>query len=160
MALFVPGMACVLCQQSMQVSDDTVAFSPFVTNRADPLFVFSDAIVHRACFAQHPLSSAATHWHEETRTRTAPNRRICVACGEPIANPNEYFGTGLLTSAATSPLYAFNFIHLHRNHAPRWSGLDELRAHLAAAESSGEWRGATLVVADGVPQWQRRRSAP
>lgn len=160
MALFFPGMSCVFCHTPMQASDDTVTFPPFVSNRADPLFVFSDAVVHSACFVQHPLSSVATHWYAEARARTGPSQRICVVCGELITDPNDYFGTGLLTRVATSPLYAFNFIHLHRSHGPRWSGLEQLRVHLAEAESSGDWRGPTLAVADGAPQWRTRLPPP
>lgn len=153
MALFVPGMSCAICGKPMLVASDTVALPAFVANRADPLFVFSDAIMHSTCFAKHPMSSEAQRWNSEARSHTKPSERVCAVCGNLIANPDDYFGTGLLTRDPANPLFVFNFTHLHRSHANRWSGLEHLRAGMGAAESSGEWRGPRLLVGDATLQW-------
>jgi len=144
MALFIPGMICPVCGHPMMASHDVVMFAAFVANRADPLLVFSDAAMHKACFDQHPLSMEARRWHDETLQHIGPSKRICAACGTMIMDPDDYFGTGLLSHNASSPLFEYNFVHLHRSHAERWSGLSRLEEQMAAAQDSGVWQGPTL----------------
>lgn len=145
MALFVSGMACPVCGKSMTASGDVLMFSPFVADRSDPLFVFSDAVVHTACFARHPLSEQATYWHDEAVRNRKAAQRICAACGKAVLDPDDYFGTGLLTRAPDNPLYDFNFVHLHRSHADTWRRFGEFRRSMEAAFASGTWQGPRLV---------------
>jgi len=50
MALVILGFSqCALCEQVLQVGDDLVATSHFL-DEADPLWRYSDAAFHRACF--------------------------------------------------------------------------------------------------------------
>lgn len=144
MALFIPGMPCIVCGQPMMASGDVMMFAAFVANRADPIFEFSDAAIHKTCFDQHPLSMEAKRWHDEAIHRAGPGKRICVVCGAVITEPDDYFGTGLLSHDASSPLFEYNFVHLHRSHAARWSGLHKLQERIAAAHSSGTWQGSML----------------
>jgi hypothetical protein len=67
----------------------------------------------------------------------------------------------LLSHDASSPLFEYNFIHLHRSHGERWSGLHKLQERIAAAQSTGAWRGPTLLL--GSPptdtvRWIRPKS--
>lgn len=145
MALFIPGMLCALCGQPMVAAADVLILSPFVANRADPLFVFSDAAIHKACFARHPLAREAQRWHDEAARQRMPNERVCAVCGIVIEDPDDYFGTGLLSRDVNSPVARYNFVHLHRSHAEKWSGLHKLREWMDAAQASGAWRGPTLL---------------
>jgi hypothetical protein len=145
MAVFVPGMPCALCGKPMTLAGEVIMFSPFVADRTDPLFVFSDAAMHAACFARHPWSEQATKWHEEAVRHSKPSDRLCAACGEAILDPDDYFGTGLLSRDAASALYEFNFVHLHQGHAGSWKRFAELRRQIESVLASGAWRGPRLV---------------
>jgi hypothetical protein len=129
----------------MTTSGEVIMFSPFVVNRSDPLFVFSDAAVHVACFARHPLSEEASRWQEEAMRHGKPITRTCAACSEPILEPDDYFCTGLLARDAADPLREFNFVHLHRSHARSWDRFDEFRRRMETAQASGAWHGPRLV---------------
>jgi len=48
----LPGMARGLCEMPVTEADELVMLRPFVSDRSDPLYVFSDAAVHASCFAQ------------------------------------------------------------------------------------------------------------
>jgi hypothetical protein len=111
-------------------------FSPFIADRFDPLYVFSDSVVHASCLACHPLSAEAAKWHEETVLTRKVRDRICAACGCPVVDPDDYFTTGLLARAPENPLFEFNFIHLHRSHAESWWQFDEFRRRMEAAQAS------------------------
>lgn len=71
-----------------------LTFAPFVADRSDPLFVFSDATVHSACFTRHPLSEQAKKWHDEAARHKQANERVCAACSELILDPDDYSGRG------------------------------------------------------------------
>lgn len=145
MALFIPGSLCPLCGRPMGSAGEVVMFSSFVADQSDPLFVLSDAAVHTACFAGHPLSEEASRWHDEAARNRKASDRICAVCRKPLLDPDDYFGTGLLTRDAASPLFEFNFVHLHRSHAMSWERFDEFRRRMEEVQSSGSWQGAKLV---------------
>lgn len=145
MSLFIPGTPCSLCGTPMNSATDVVMFSPFVADRSDPLFVFSDATVHAACFTRHPLSEEARKWHDEAARHIGSDERVCAACGNPIVDPDDYFGTGLLTRDTASSLFEFNFVHLHRSHAGSWKHFDEFRRRIETAHASGSWKGPNIV---------------
>lgn len=144
MALFIPGMLCPLCGTPITSGREAVMFSPFVANSSDPLFVFSDAAVHSVCFARHPLSEEASWWHDKAVDNRKASRRICCACEGLVLDPDDYFATGLLSRDVASPLYEFNFVHLHRRHAGSWKRFDEFRRRMEEAQASGDWRGPRL----------------
>jgi len=119
-------------------------FSPFVADSSDPLFVFSDAAVHNVCFARHPLSEQASRWHDEAVHHRKASDRICCACRKLVLDPDDYFGTGLLSRDVANPLYEFNFVHVHRSHAGKWKRFDQFRRRMEEAQASGAWRGPRL----------------
>jgi hypothetical protein len=151
MAIFVPGMKCVLCGLPMAVSEEVVLFSPFVANKRDALFKFSDAPVHAVCLRRDPLGDRALELHEAA-TRNADDRtRLCAVCGQPILDPDDYLGFGLLTSDPGSVLFRFNFLHLHRSHVGQWDRYEEFRRLVEAMQSSEAWDGPRLVF-EGRPK--------
>jgi len=160
MALFVSGMPCCICGKPMRSANEILMFSPFIADRSDPLFVFSDAIVHTACFVQHPLSDQVTKWHDETVRNQRATERTCAACGKPILNPDDYFGTGLLARDPANPLHEFNFVHLHRSHAEGWTRFAEFRRKMEEAFASGMWQGPRLAFGTALAEkvrWMRRQ---
>ena len=147
MALFAPGMPCRLCGKPMAAAADLSIFAPFVADRSDPLFVFSDAAIHTACFARHALAEEATRWHDEAVRHGNPSERRCTPCGKLILDPDDYFGTGLLARDADNPLYEFNFVHIHQRHVLSWERFDQFRRLIETALASGAWGGPRLVLA-------------
>ncbi len=41
---------CPLCREAIGLTDDTVAIPDFLADESDPLWPYSDALYHRACF--------------------------------------------------------------------------------------------------------------
>lgn len=151
MAIFVPGMICEICERPMTDAEGLIGFSPFVANPVDPLFMFSDGVFHRVCLERHPLGEDAMTWHERVR-RIKPAEGLCEVCHQRILSPDDYFGTGLVTRDEHDPLYAFNFIHLHRSHIASWPRLSDFANAMQEADDSGRWRGAKIVFDPARPE--------
>lgn len=148
MTIFVPGIRCVLCNKTISSSKESTAFSPFIANQLDALFVFSDAIVHTSCFTAHPLADEARRWHTTALHQQLPMNRICTVCGELITDPDDYFGTGLLSRVENEPLFPYNFIHLHITHAHQWPILRDFVREISTAKSKGQWAGPSIVTGE------------
>jgi hypothetical protein len=144
MAIFIPGMRCALSGRTVASREELVAFPAFVANEADPLFVFSDAVIHIDAFRQHPLAEAAQARLEEGLQRTPPRNRRCLACANQILDVNDYVGVGHLTPDREQPLYRFNYAQFHRTCLSSWPGRANLVAALDLLEQSGTWRGGAL----------------
>lgn len=166
MALFFAGKSrCAVCGRVVEADAGPVLFPAFVTNSKDPLAAFHDAVVHESCLDRHPLGREALRRRDEVIARCAPAARRCVVCGQVITNPDDYFGTGYL-GPESSPVGAFNYLHLHRSHFLQWAGADEFRSRLAAYVESDEWNGPSVIfdplprfVAKGSPVQDAPRSA-
>ncbi len=51
MALIFPGRSrCAICRTIVGVEDEYVATSHFIGDNSDPLWAFSDAVMHKGCF--------------------------------------------------------------------------------------------------------------
>jgi hypothetical protein len=142
--MFVPGTRCPLCGQGIQSASDAVMFSPFVSNQADPLFVFNDATVLAGCFRKHPLGETAQARYEELRERTNPTNRSCFVCGSQITNPDDYLAFGHLVDDPKHPLHSFNYAQFHRSCLGHWSALADVLRYLEALDQSGTWKGDAL----------------
>ena len=146
MAMFVPGMVCSICGKPMEEADKVVMFPPFVANRIDPLYQFSDSVFHAVCFGSHPLAKRASEIVETMQQRLQPGRRFCAACGEPILDPDDYFTSGYLTGDPNNRLFEYNYIQLHRSHLGEWSEFSEFRRLVEEYQSSDEWEGPRLSL--------------
>ena len=144
MAIFVAGTRCPLCGQAIQSVVDAVMFPPFVSNQADPLFVFNDAAIHAACFRNHPLADVAQARYEELRDRTDPKNRPCFVCGAQITDPDDYLGLGHIVDDPKQQLHKFNYAQFHRSCVGGWSALADLLRDLEALDASGKWKGDAL----------------
>jgi hypothetical protein len=125
----------------MGTGKDIVMFAPLVANRRDPLSLFSDGSFHAVCFNQHPLSDRMVAVAEEARRFWEVYGRICMVCKQPIEDPDDYFGTGLLTSEADNPLFEFNYHQFHQKHLPRWRRYDDFRRVIRDFQNSAAWDG-------------------
>lgn len=144
MALFSPGWKCRVCGDPILSESDVVTFSRFVSNRLDPIHIFDDAILHVACFRQHPLAKTAqTRWDEYCQ-RTEPGNRKCDVCGKEIADPDEYVGFGHLVAAPGHPMHRFNYAKLHEACASNWSALHEAISGIEELKASADWSGDDL----------------
>jgi hypothetical protein len=53
MALFFPGKSkCPICNTVVGANEEHVATSHFISDGSDPLWSYSDAALHKACFLQ------------------------------------------------------------------------------------------------------------
>jgi hypothetical protein len=130
----------------MQRGDNVMLFSPFVLNTGDPLHIFSDAALHRDCVIKHPLGKKAIDMHEQVLQRLGDVKsRLCSACGQSITDPDDYFTTGYLVSDPVHPLFAFNFVQLHKSHLSGWPRTVELRRLLAEERRTGNWQGPDVL---------------
>lgn len=143
---------CSLCGEPIQRGDETVSFPPFVANRNDPIYRFSDGAFHRRCFVVDPLARAAAQRCDDVRRRGGGPGSRCGACGKSIADPDDYFGTGFLTDDAASPVYEFNYLHLHLSHFLEWARARDFRMHMEKFLDSSKWDGPTLKF-DPLPMW-------
>lgn len=150
--VFLGKTLCPICGIVLQKGEELVSFAPFVANRRDPLFRFSDAAFHRRCFEGEPLAEAALRRSEEVARRGAPRHRPCVVCGEEISVPDDHFGVGFLTEDTTSPVFEFNYLHLHRSHFARWERAAEFRRRIEIFQASDDWEGPTVTF-DPLPSW-------
>lgn len=153
---------CSTCGKPLMKGQEIVSFSPFVADQRDPLYRFSDAAFHRACFANEPLAEAAIRRSTEVRTRSGPGNRSCIVCDEQIVDPDEYFGVGFLTDDPSSPVFEFNYLQFHRSHFLQWDRAAEFRRLVEEFLSSSASEGP-LIKFDPFPQWvvpalSRRRS--
>src|SRR5262245_55742366 len=123
MAIFVPGMRCAISGRPIESAEAAVTFPPFVANEADPLHVFSDAVVHIDAFRGHPLAEKAQRRVQEAQRRTDPTNRRCQICGKPITDPEDYLGLGYLVDDPQHPLFAFNYAQFHRSCLAKWAKL-------------------------------------
>lgn len=137
-------MRCVISGRTIGSVDDAVMFPPFVSNQADPLFVFSDAVVHAEAFRRHPLAAAAQARYEETRQRTGPGKRICFSCERQIVDPDDHLAAGFLIDDESHPLYRFNYAQFHRSCLAEWPELSSLVRNLEEFDQSGAWKGDGL----------------
>jgi hypothetical protein len=123
------------------------------------LFVFSDAALHRRCVHNHPLAGHALKQHAEAQEQGKPERRRCVVCGERIQDPDDYFGTGLLTGNPSSKAFEFNYLHVHRSHFSDWARAKTFRSAVEELCSSTAWEGPRIDFEPG-PKWGPPTSSP
>jgi hypothetical protein len=154
-AIFIPGARCPISGMVIESSKDAVLFPPFVGNKADPLYVFSDAVIHVDAFRAHPLAAKVEARLAEARDRSGPGKRPCFVCGTQILDHHDYLGLGHLVEDASHPLWSYNYAHFHRHCVFAWPKTSELVAELAALDQSGAWEGDVLkrLIDELESQW-------
>lgn len=151
MAIFDRDTLCPLC--GLALDDlDVVAFPPFVNDRADPLYPFHDAAVHRSCVDRHPLGARAL----AARSAATPGRdpALCVVCGQSIGRDERSFETGLLTSDPQRRASKYSFVAMHVAHFTLWDEREEFCAAVSEVVSSSTWMGPDFTC-DPEPRWFR-----
>jgi hypothetical protein len=141
MAIVLPETKCRICGVAATAQPPYVMFPPFVANELDPLFPFSDAVVHEACLRTHPWGPAARAVRALIHEQNANSVRRCVVCQEAITDPDDYLTTWYLTSDTRSPLFRFNWVQLHRRHLDQWEDWPEVQRILGEMRVAGSWIG-------------------
>lgn len=144
MAIVILGKTtCALCGRLLLKGEDVIAFPPIFYNRRDSHWVLNDAGVHRSCLVEHGLADGALKkLQEDHEHRGRP--KICVVCGQPITDPDDYFSTGPLGDWPGDPLQEFSWIQAHLSHLPEWKRTPDLIRALDEASRSGDWEGDVL----------------
>jgi len=141
MVLLIRGATvCPICNRVIEANEPAVCFPAFVSNQLDPLFMFHDAAVHKACLEQHPLKSRVQKVVQALLAHCGPGKRTCVVCGTEITNPDDYVGTGYLTDDPTHPLYPFNYLEFHCSCAPNWPAARDFCKIMRHLINSGQWK--------------------
>jgi hypothetical protein len=144
MAILIEGMDCPICGRQLKDEDEKTMFTPFVGNTFDPLIIFSDATLHKECYLKHPLAKEAQRRYNEQTERNLRINRICNVCKNDIKHPDDYFGVGHLTNDSKSPLYQYNYLHLHRSCIKYWNDFSNFNRLIIDYRDSGKWGGKGL----------------
>lgn len=67
--IFLDLSICAICGNVLRKEEGIVAFPPFEGNQQDPMYFFSDAGFHAACFLTHPLKDEVACAVEAYRAR-------------------------------------------------------------------------------------------
>lgn len=146
MALIIPGRTtCKLCGEVIDETDDVIAFSAFVPNRDDPLYVFNDSAFHRSCFGKHPLAAQASEINQRLREAWNRPNRNCWHCKQALTDPDNSFATGYISQQGE--LSDFNFLLLHRSCIREWEGLRAFQKAIDSTLASGLWSDRTVLEA-------------
>ena len=141
MALFIIGIECALCGQQVIDRNDGFAFPAFIMNQADPLYVFNDAVVHKACFCKHPMYSKTVELLAELNTKITPQKRICGICQEKITNPDDYISFACMSSDRLNPLSLYNFKQYHNSCFVDSKDSQQIKRLISQQEEDKRWIG-------------------
>ena len=160
MAIVIGGKTkCVICGKVLEKGQELVCFSPFVWNRLDPLYKFSDAAVHETCFRDDALAEEALRRYEDLNSHIFPRNRLCLICKQEFTHPDDYFSLGHMREDPEDMLSAYNYTQAHRSCLPRWSKLSEVLDLLKGLKASETWRGEYVDHWISELEEARRRSA-
>lgn len=144
--LFLPGQTtCGICSKTIAVMDGAVGVPPFVANELDPLRPFSDAVFHQECLDAHPSGALISRLTGAYKTHL--KERVCWACRRRITDPDQWFGTGYLSSDPQDLAERFNFCQLHADCIRHWPQRPLLRTALERLSESGKWNPGELAPA-------------
>ncbi|GDY13313.1 hypothetical protein LBMAG53_21910 [Planctomycetota bacterium] len=67
MAFFIPGISCCpLCKLKIDINMEIVGTTHFVSDPKDPLYEYSDAVIHKKCFTSWTLRNEFVKKYNET----------------------------------------------------------------------------------------------
>lgn len=150
MAIYIEGKTlCPLCGQPVEPADSprTVAFSYFVPNELDPLYIFNDAVFHTEHFDAHPLHDAALARLAERERRQAAH--TCYISGteaviENYKNPANLIFTDWFTDDPADSLHEYNYRYLNKYYFEQWPERQRFLDAVEQLDVSGRWRGPYL----------------
>ena len=152
MALYHNATLCAICAGPVGTGAK-VGFAPFVFNENDPLYTWSDSVVHRACLETHPSRELALRAKEALEGEGGVSGLPCVVCGHALGSMgSEWFVTWVLSSDPHSPLFEFNHVWLHKAHFPAWVSAARCQSVVDGVMRSEAWKGSTVVF-DPLPSW-------
>jgi hypothetical protein len=135
MGLFIPDIPCLICQKPIGKDEEKICFSPFVINKVDPLWMFSDGVFHAKCIQNHPLGIKALRLHDIFQAK------ISALHGEMNRTGLPQFNAGLIVSDEHDPLYKYNFIQINLGKVVDWSEREMLVNLLSQAIISKHIQG-------------------
>lgn len=134
MAILIKGMTCPLCNQLIAGNQAYRTFPHFVANANDPLFALTDAGVHISCFNRWPYNEKFLYHLEKSQRQLT-----LVTTHYSAAEVRDIIFWGLLTSDELDPLYAFNYIVLHKSEVPSWAQRERFMQVAGAYLDAGKW---------------------
>jgi len=141
--VFEDHSKCPLCNKILNNAEEYILFPPFIGNKKDPLFIFSDNGVHVKCLNEHPLGKHALLYLEKYDANIQSVKSGISTSGEVISNPANIIAFGLLTSDATEDLFKFNYFILNKANISEWKQRDEFIRIAARFNQEGKWEGIT-----------------
>jgi hypothetical protein len=144
MSILIRGLTrCPLCGATVTADEEAVLLPAFVWNELDPLTVFNDAAMHKACFEADPRREMVERIVAELESRTGPGKRRCVVCQREITNPDDYILLPRLVDSDTHALHPYNYTHLHKSHVSSWHDYDKVVFLLR--DLADGWKGSSLI---------------
>lgn len=136
MALYIPGQPCSICHKPIGTGE-VVGLPPFTTNDADPLFLLSDGVFHRACLEAHSEVKRLQKRLKDFDRARSERVKICAVCGNEISNPDEYFTLGFLGEDERAKRW--NYTNFHRDCLGLWADLPLVIRWTEWAVEVGGW---------------------
>jgi hypothetical protein len=128
----------------MEQGDDLEKFRPFSSNRNDPLWPLSDAVVHATCLRRDPRC-------KQVRARVAAQQARmpfwpppCALCSLPITRMEDHFPFPHFSDDPNTALSLHNYWQLHRECVARWPERARVTRQIEQLQESGAWEGDTL----------------
>lgn len=119
-------LSCKICQREVR-KEDAIFIDNIAANENDPLAVFNDAILDKACFDSHPLRPLLLKRYEELDRLKDKNKTDYIT-GEALSIENTGHADNVvnvfyLTDDQNAPLYQFNGIALNKSNLSKWNGM-------------------------------------
>ena len=146
MALYIEGLStCRICEKVIENAE--VLFSVpaiWIVNESDPLFPFSDSVLHKDCIINHPLGDKLMALIDDWSANTGPGKRKCSVSQKEVMDPDDYFQIGYLTYDKNNPLSQYNFMHFHKSLLMEWEDREKFLELLVSAQVLGKLKGRSL----------------
>lgn len=137
MALVFRGRTrCWICGGVLQAEDSIVMFPPFVGNRNDPMYPFSDSALHEGCFDAHPLAADVRNRVDQA---TPASARTCHLCRRDLTDLDDWFGLPAFGSVTDRLLQRVSAAQFHLSCLRAWPERTELGRRLRETYVQENW---------------------
>lgn len=133
--IFENQSKCPVCNLVLDNSRPYTMFPPFMGNKKDPMFTFSDNGVHNDCLNKHPFGEMALLYRDKY------DEDIRVLRLKTIEDRKNSIPFGLLTSDSKENLSKFNFLTLSKDDLKNWEQKDEFINVATKFNREGKWEG-------------------